>query len=62
MALAAKIEIEKEQELRRIRLAETQADLDVSALDKIVVNLESGKERLIPHAEVMEMLAKRGKR
>jgi len=59
MTLTARIEIEKEQELRRFRLAETQANLDVAALDKIVADIESGKEKLLTHSDVMEQLAKR---
>ncbi|MDR0875533.1 MAG: hypothetical protein LBN12_04920 [Clostridiales Family XIII bacterium] len=56
MALAARIEIEKEQELRRIGHAELQAAIDVKNLDQISENIRSGKEQLTSHSDVMSAM------
>jgi hypothetical protein len=60
MALAARIMIEKEQELRRIRHEELQAAMDIKVLDEISGNIQSGKEKLTPHSDVMNELRAKG--
>jgi hypothetical protein len=52
--------IEKEQELRRIRNEELGAAMDIKILDEISGNIQSGKEKLTPHSDVMNELRTKG--
>ncbi|GHU68650.1 hypothetical protein AGMMS49983_21530 [Clostridia bacterium] len=60
MALTARIEVEKEQELRRINHEKLQVAMDVEILNRITKNIVNGKEKLTSHEDVMREIRAKG--